>query len=174
MSDPKETSTTAPTPLRTLNQLNELAQSASPGPWEWWDLKDDSGGSHDSLVDWNGGPGYFMDGKRHMGLGSNTAEFDFDGAVVLFNPGARGCTAADGDFMAAARTAVPQLVTEVYRLQDAAEEVIYAARSLQHLCTTGASIEAIQLLIRDLIETPLIQALPEGIINHVDGGVVNG
>ena len=84
------------TPSR-LSELKELAEKATAGPWKWWTsnswrrLKRDSLGITQNVLE----PYVCRDGHPDLSISEE-----------------------DMDFIAAARTAVPELVAEVERLRE--------------------------------------------------------
>lgn len=90
------------TPSR-LSELKELAEKATAGPWKWWTsnswrrLKRDSLGITQNVLE----PYVCRDGHPDLSISEE-----------------------DMDFIAAARTAVPELVAEVERLTGLLSEAI--------------------------------------------------
>lgn len=90
---------------QNLDALEQLASAATPGPWEWW-----TSNSHVRLT------GAECDGGRHGQDGGvlHAANIRGEYATVVVS-------AADRQFIAAARTAVPELLARVRDAETDAE-----------------------------------------------------
>lgn len=99
--------------IKKIVELQSIVDLCTPGPWIWSDIKHSgSGGSHKSLVAWNGG-GTFTEKGRDWWLGPD--EFNEDTCVISFHEHSN-LKGEDADLFAASRTSIPDLIDEVERL----------------------------------------------------------
>lgn len=100
-----------------LDEIEARVNAATSGPWEWWDIGENSAG----MTSQNGITGYLADDRlpttrKQMGLGPQSAEFDYEESVLVLADESHtlGC---DADFLATSRRDMPRLIDEVRRLR---------------------------------------------------------
>jgi hypothetical protein len=131
-----------------LLEIQRREDAASPGPWQWWDIKDSgSGGTHESLVQWGGIDSSIQQEGRLWGL-SNYHEFDTNEAVlVLDGPGP--LLTQDADFIASARVDIPFLMREVMELEERCRsEREAAARYLESQISAWRDFPRVQAVLK--------------------------